>query len=79
MTEADNLIYSGCYVNGKVDIWGQDNKYGKRVNAKLIAVQYVPKEAESFDGSYVSEETAAEGFGSLDEGSGEVNLNDMLG
>lgn len=67
MTEATNLIYSGCYVNAKIEIWGQANKYGRRVNAKLIAVQYVPKEAESFDGSYVSPEEAVEGFGSLDD------------
>lgn len=68
MTEATNLIYSGCYINAKIEIWGQANKYGRRVNAKLIAVQYVPKAAESFDGSYVSPEEAVEGFGSLDEG-----------
>lgn len=67
MTEATDKVYSGCYVNAKIEIWGQANKYGRRVNAKLIAVQYVPKEAESFDGSYVSPEEAVEGFESLDD------------
>lgn len=66
MTAATDKIYSGCYVNAKIEIWGQNNKWGKRVNAKLIAVQYVPKPADSFDGSYVSPEEAASGFGSLD-------------
>jgi len=66
MTEANNQIYSGCYVNAKIEIWGQANKFGRRVNAKLIAVQYVPKEAESFDGSYVSPEEAIKGFESVD-------------
>jgi len=66
MDEASNQIYSGCYVNVKVEIWGQANKWGKRVNAKLIAVQYVPKAADSFDGSYVSPEEAVTGFESLD-------------
>ena len=66
MTEADNKIYSGCLVNIKVEIWGQANQYGRRVNAKLLAVQFAG-DGESFDGSYVSEETAAEGFGSLDD------------
>ena len=75
MTEATNLIYSGCYVNAKIEIWGQANKYGKRINAKLITVQYVPKAAESFDGSYVSPEVAVEGFESLDDELG----NDGLG
>lgn len=68
MTEADNKIYSGCYVNVKIEIWGQSNQLGKRVNAKLLAVQFAG-DGESFDGSYVSEETAVEGFGSLGDDS----------
>lgn len=32
--------YSGCYVNVSIDVWVQDNAYGKRVNAKLLAVQF---------------------------------------
>ena len=68
MTEATDKIYSGCYVNAKVEIWGQANQYGRRVNAKLIAVQYVPRAADSFDGSYIPPDEAAEGFGSLDDG-----------
>lgn len=93
MTEATSLIYSGCYVNVKIEIWGQANKYGRRVNAKLITVQYVPKAADSFDGSYVSPEEAVEGFGSLDDdgalgpidtgsesmGGGDAVVDDLLG
>jgi len=67
MTEETDRIYSGCYVNAKIEIWGQANKWGRRVNAKLIAVQFVPKEADSFDGSYVAPEVAAEGFDSLED------------
>jgi hypothetical protein len=33
------LIYSGCYVNGTVQLWAQDNKFGKRINASLKGVQ----------------------------------------
>lgn len=76
MTEATDKIYSGCYVNAKIRIWPQANKYGKRVNANLIAVQYVPRAAESFDGSYVSPEEAMEGFESLDD---ELPGDDVLG
>lgn len=77
MTESTNQIYSGCYVNAKIEIWGQANKYGRRVNAKLIAVQYVPKAADSFDGSYVSPDEAVKGFGSLD--SADIPSGDDLG
>lgn len=34
-------IYGGCYVNMIVDFWGQDNQYGKRLNAQVCGVQYV--------------------------------------
>lgn len=85
MTQATDKIYSGCYINAKIEIWGQANKFGKRVNAKLIAVQYVPKAAESFDGSYVSPDEAMTGFDSLDDGLGDSpaatgeGLDDLLG
>jgi len=37
----DGAPYSGCYVNAKITLWGQDNQYGKRVNANLRSVQFV--------------------------------------
>lgn len=42
--------YSGCYVNASVDIYAQDNKFGKRINAVLTGVQFA-KDGESFSGS----------------------------
>lgn len=62
--EADSPIYSGCLVNIKIEVWGQANKFGKRVNAKLLAVQFAG-DAEAWDASHVSKEEAVEGFGSL--------------
>jgi hypothetical protein len=41
LTAADGKPYSGCYVNAMVDIWAQDNKFGKRVNASLMGVQFL--------------------------------------
>jgi hypothetical protein len=41
LTKDDNKPYAGCYVNATVRIWGQDNQYGKRINAALRAVQFV--------------------------------------
>ena len=37
----DNLLYSGARARLKVSIWAQDNKWGKRVNAELLAVQFI--------------------------------------
>lgn len=49
LTERDGKPYGGCYVNASVDIWAQDNKYGQRINATLVAVQFV-KDGDSFGG-----------------------------
>jgi hypothetical protein len=36
----DNRPYSGCYVNCIIELWAQNNAYGKRINANLLAVQF---------------------------------------
>ena len=41
ITESQGLIAPGCIVNALIDVWAQDNKYGKRINALLLGVQYV--------------------------------------
>jgi hypothetical protein len=40
VTEDDNLLYAGCYVNVIVSLWAQNNAYGKRINASLGGVQF---------------------------------------
>lgn len=47
LVEDDGKPYAGCYVNAIVDIWVQNNNYGKRVNANLYGVQFV-KDGEAF-------------------------------
>jgi hypothetical protein len=47
LTDDESLIYAGCIVNGVVDVWAQDNNYGKRINARLEGVQFV-RDGESF-------------------------------
>ena len=59
-------IYSGCYVNAKVRLWWQDNKYGKRVNCELIAVQFAA-EGQPLSELHVSTEKAMEGFESISD------------
>lgn len=39
--------YSGCYVNATIEVWAQDNEHGKRLNARLKAVQFF-KDGEMF-------------------------------
>lgn len=47
IVEADNKIYGGCYVNGVISLWAQNNNFGKRINASLEGVQFY-KDGEPF-------------------------------
>lgn len=49
LTQADGRPYGGCYVNVSLDVWPQDNGYGKRINAKLLAIQFV-RDGDAFGG-----------------------------
>jgi hypothetical protein len=40
LSESDDKPYAGCYVNGIIELWAQNNAYGKRINAKLLGVQF---------------------------------------
>ena len=44
ITQADEKIYAGCYVNGIISIWFQNDpkhpEWGKRINAALSALQF---------------------------------------
>lgn len=40
LTAQDGKPYAGCYVDCSVDLWAQDNKWGKRINATLRWVQF---------------------------------------
>ena len=50
----DGKPYGGCFVNASVEIWAQDNKYGKALNASLLGVQFV-RDGDSFGGSRVAD------------------------
>lgn len=39
--------YAGCFVNGSITLWTQNNSFGKRVNANLRAVQFC-RDGEAF-------------------------------
>ncbi|SDH41842.1 ssDNA-binding protein [Propionivibrio dicarboxylicus] len=49
LTAADGKPYSGCYMNVSLELWAQDNQYGKRINATLKGVQFV-KDGDAFGG-----------------------------
>lgn len=50
LTEDDNVIYAGCYVNAIISLWAQNNQFGKRINASLEAIQFAKDGAPFGDG-----------------------------
>jgi hypothetical protein len=49
LTSADGRPYAGCFVNASVELWAQDNNFGKRINASLRGVQFF-KDGDAFSG-----------------------------
>lgn len=70
LTAQDGKPYGGCYVNATIELWTQDNKYGKRVNAQLLGVQFFADGA-SFGGGAVG---SADDFDDLAVGAEEDAL-----
>ncbi|MWN55950.1 ssDNA-binding protein, partial [Escherichia coli] len=55
---------AGCYVNAVIDIWAQDNNFGKRINASLGGVQFL-RDGDAFAGGGVA---SADDFDDISEG-----------
>lgn len=49
LTEKDGKPYGGCYVNASIEVWAQDNNYGKRINCQIKGVQFF-KDGDAFGG-----------------------------
>lgn len=70
--DAKRIFYGGCYVNVMIRPWWQDNSFGTRINANLLAVQFA-KDGEPFGQGRISEEDVDNAFddvGEDDEDSG---------
>jgi hypothetical protein len=49
LTAQDGRPYAGCYCTVIVDLWAQDNSWGRRINATLAGVQFF-RDGEAFGG-----------------------------
>ena len=49
LTQADGVVYSGCYVDASVEFYAQDNGYGRRINCSLRGVRKAA-DGDSFGG-----------------------------
>lgn len=64
LVAADGRPYGGCYVNVQIELWAQDNKWGKGIRAQLKGVQFV-KDGDAFSGGAPA---SADDFEDLGEG-----------
>lgn len=64
--EEECAIYPGCFVNAKIRLWPQDNNFGKRINAELVAIQFAG-EGEALDKGGVNLKEIMEGFDEIEE------------
>jgi hypothetical protein len=72
LTGIEGKIYAGAFVNGTVDVWAQDNSYGKGLRATLINVQYV-KNGDSFGGSAPATSLNLEDLSFEDDDEGDID------
>lgn len=56
LAEDDGKPYAGCYVNAVVELWAQNNNYGKRINANLLGIQFFKDGAPFGDNSSASDD-----------------------
>lgn len=62
LTDADkDVIYGGCYVDVLIRPWFQNNKYGKRCNAGLVAVRF-REDGEAFGNGRISAKDVDDAF-----------------
>jgi hypothetical protein len=64
LAEDDNRIYAGCHVNAILELWAQNNQWGKRINANLLGVQFF-KDGEPFSDGVTA---TADDFDAFDAG-----------
>lgn len=63
LSAQDGIPYAGCYVNTSVNLWAQDNGFGKRINAGLRGIQFL-RDGDAFAGAAPASEDE---FDSVDE------------
>jgi len=67
LSEDDNRIYSGCRVNGIIELWAQNNQWGKRINANLLGVQFFKDDDPFGDGGVSASVSDFDAFGDDDD------------
>lgn len=63
LTAKSGRPYAGCYVHASLEIWAQDNDFGKAIRCGLLGVQFA-RDGDSFAGGSVANEDDFDDLGS---------------
>lgn len=72
VTERDGVLYSGAFVTAVIDVYAQDNQYGKRINAQLMGVQKF-RDGDAFGGGKVADDDDFDDVSVTDDDGNEVS------
>lgn len=61
-SDIERILYAGCRVHAKVEIWAQDNSFGRRINCSVLGVMFAD-DGPSFGGGAAP--ASADEFSSL--------------
>ena len=68
LDESTGRPYGGCYVNANIEIYAQDNGFGKRINASLKGVQFF-RDGDAFSGGAPASEDDFDDLSDTGDGS----------
>lgn len=74
----DGKPYSGCYVNAVIEVWAQQNSYGKRINASLLGIQFAG-EGERLSGGGAASEDDFEAVPGAEVADDTLSASEMFG
>lgn len=60
--DVEDVLYAGCYVNASINLWTQDNQYGKAIRCQVRGVQFF-RDGEPFGGGAVDTDAEFDDFG----------------
>lgn len=63
LTPSDGKPYSGCYVLAHLSLWTMDNKWGQKINANALGLQFL-RDGDAFAGGPAP--SAVDDFANLD-------------
>lgn len=78
LNEEDDIVYAGCFVNVLIRPWAQANIHGKRLNANLLAVQFV-RDGERFGAERPDTDEAFGDISGEFEADGAADASDFSG